>query len=90
MTADWTLRAFSGATAANTGVSNMASNPIRNNGRPDMRYAITRENTGHEAPHYVARFDGDWIGSSPHYSSAVMLAAGHNARRKGAEVITAQ
>lgn len=66
------------------------ANPIRHdNGKPDYRYRIGLEHCGHEKPHYVVRFCDDWIGSSAFYSSAVMLAAGHNARRKGAMIIEA-
>lgn len=57
-------------------------NPISHDGgRADMRYQIKLEYCGHEKPHYVARFCGDWIGQSLHYSSALLLAAGHNARQ---------
>jgi hypothetical protein len=61
-------------------------NPIRHDsGGIDKRYSIKLEYCGHEKPHYVARFcDDEFIGSSAFYSSALMLAIGHNARRKGA------
>lgn len=59
-------------------------NPVTQNGKPDRRYEVRREWTGHAKPHYVARFCGEWIGSSQFYSSAVMQAVGHNARRLGA------
>jgi hypothetical protein len=63
-------------------------NPIRHNGAIDLRYRISLEYCGHEKPRYVARFcDDEFIGSSAFYSSALMLAIGHNARRKGALVI---
>ncbi len=58
------------------------------NGKPDLRYSVALEFCGHEKPHYVARFcDDERIGSSQFYSSAVMLAIGHNAQRKGAMII---
>jgi hypothetical protein len=64
-------------------------NPIRHDsGAIDLRYRISLEYCGHEKPRYVARFcDDEFIGSSAFYSSALMLAIGHNARRKGALVI---
>jgi hypothetical protein len=64
------------------------TNPIRHdNGAIDLRYRISLEYCGHEKPHFVARFcDDEFIGSSAFYSSALMLAVGHNARRKGALV----
>lgn len=64
------------------------AHPIRHdNGGIDNRYQIALEHCGHEKPHYVARFCDERIGSSAFYSSALMLAVGHNARRKGALVI---
>lgn len=63
--------------------------PIRHDdGKTDNRYSIRQEYTGHaQGKQWVARFCGDWIGSSQFYSSALMLATGHNARRNGALVI---
>ena len=60
--------------------------PIRHdNGGTDHRYSIRQEYTGHaQGKQWVARFAGEWIGSSQFYGSALMLAAGHNARRNGA------
>lgn len=63
--------------------------PITNNGRTDERYSVRLEYCGHEKPHYVVRFCGEWIGQSQFYGSALMLASGHNARRNGALVIEA-
>lgn len=64
------------------------SNPIRHeSGNIDRRYSIDLEYCGYEKPHYVARFCDEWIGQSAFYSSALMLAIGHNSRRKGALVI---
>lgn len=64
------------------------ANPIRHdNGKIDARYSIALEYCGYEKPRYVARFCDEWIGQSAFYSSALMLATGHNARRKGALVI---
>jgi hypothetical protein len=63
-------------------------NPIsHDNGAIDLRYRISPEYCGHEKPRYVARFCDEFIASSAFYSSALMLAIGHNARRKGALVI---
>ena len=60
------------------------------NGKPDFRYSVALEFCGHAKPHYVARFcDDEFIGSSEFYSSAALLAIGHNARRKGAMIIEA-
>lgn len=69
----------------------MKQHPIRHdNGATDMRYRIALEHCGFERPHYVARFcDDEFIGSSRFYSSALMLAVGHDQRRKGALVIEA-
>jgi hypothetical protein len=53
-------------------------------GTKDKRYTITLEHTGHEKPHYVVRFCDEWVGSRAHYGSAVMLAVGEHARRRGA------
>lgn len=61
--------------------------PVTSNGRVDMRYTVTREHTGRDRPHYVARFCGDWIGSSEFYGSAAGLAIGHAARRRGCAVV---
>jgi len=55
----------------------------------DKRYTISREWIGKDKPHFVARFCGDWIGASAFYDSAVMLAIGESARRKGALAIEA-
>jgi hypothetical protein len=59
-------------------------NPIK-----DKRYTITNEFTGHISgkPVFVARFCGEWIGSSQFYSSALMKVVGHKAMREGALVI---
>jgi hypothetical protein len=63
-------------------------NPIRHDdGNADTRYSIRKEYTGHATPQWVARFCGEWIGSSQFYSSALMFASGHNARRNGALTI---
>lgn len=56
-------------------------------GKPDFRYTITREWCGEPEPRFVARFCGEWIGQSKFYTSAVMLAVGHNSRRMGNPVI---
>jgi hypothetical protein len=58
--------------------------PVSNHGATDHRYAVRQEYTGHAQPQWVARFCGEWIGASQFYSSALMLAVGHNARRNAA------
>ena len=65
--------------------------PVTNHGAKDERYQISLEYCGHAQPMFTARFcDGELIGRSRSYASAVMLATGHNARRKGAMIIEAQ
>lgn len=54
----------------------------------DQRYTIGIEFCGHPDARYVARFCGEWIGQSRHYSAAVMLAADNRMLRNGAEPIT--
>jgi hypothetical protein len=56
----------------------------------DRRYTVTKEFTGHAKPQWVVRFCGEWVASSPFYSSAVVRAVGHNAERMGAPVIVAK
>lgn len=63
--------------------------PVTQSGKVDRRYTVQLEHCGYERPHYVARFCGDWIGSSPFKCSAFMLATGHNQARKGALVVVA-
>jgi len=62
----------------------MPMNPIS-----DLRYTITKEYTGDISgkPVFVARFCGEWIGSSQFHSSALMKVIGHKAMREGALVI---
>lgn len=55
----------------------------------DSRYTIAKEFCGQPEARFVVRFCGEWIGQSKFYSSAVMLAVGHNAQRHGALVIEA-
>ena len=61
--------------------------PVTNHAETDTRYTITREFDGHQYKRYIARFCGEWIGGRATYGGAVMLATGHNQRRKGALVI---
>lgn len=61
--------------------------PVTNYGRKDERYEISLEYCGYEHPMFTARFCDKLIGRSRFYSSAVMLAVGHNAERKGAMII---
>ena len=62
--------------------------PIRN----DRRYTLRQEYTGHISakPQWVARFCGEWIGSSSFRASAAMLAVGHDAVRRGAPIVQAR
>lgn len=68
----------------------MRKYPVTQNGRPDGRYSVTLEHCGHDRPHYVARFCGDWIGSSFSYSAAAVMAIGHNQVRMGAAIVEAK
>lgn len=61
--------------------------PVSQQGKPDLRYSVTREWCGQPEPRFVARFCGDWIGHDISYPGAVLLAVGHNCRRMGAPVI---
>jgi hypothetical protein len=64
--------------------------PVTNHGKRDERYQISLEYCGYEHPMFTARFcDDELIGRSRFYSSAVMLASGHNAQRNGAMIIEA-
>lgn len=55
--------------------------------RFDARYTVALEYCGHEKPHHVARFCGDWIGQSASYPMAVMLCTSHRLQRNGALVV---
>ena len=69
----------------------MTYTPIHHeDGSVDRRYTIAKEFCGYAEKRFVARFCGDWIGQSQFYTAAVMLAVGHNMRRKGAAVIVGQ
>lgn len=57
---------------------------------PDTRYKITREHSGKAKPQFVARFCDEFIGQSAFYTSAVVMAVGHNAMRLGEPVIVEQ
>lgn len=56
-------------------------------GKRDERYEISREFCGYAQAQYVLRFCGEFIISSPFYSSVVVRAVGHNAMRRGARPI---
>lgn len=60
--------------------------PIRHDdGGTDFRYSIRQEYTGHaQGKQWVARFCGEWIGSSQFYGSTLVQTISHNARRNGA------
>jgi len=65
--------------------------PVTNHGAKDERYQISLEYCGYAHPMFTARFcDDELIGRSRFYTSAMMLASGHNARRKGAMIIEAK
>lgn len=69
----------------------MKTHPIHHSdGSTDHRYALRQEWCGDALRKWVVRFDGEWVGASPFYSSALMLAIGHNASRLGALTVTAQ
>ena len=70
---------------------NFQTYPVSNHGVRDERYQISLEYCGYEYPMFTARFcDDELIGRSRYYSSAAMLAVGHNARRNGAMIIEAK
>lgn len=53
----------------------------------DHRYTVEKEFCGHPAPQFIARFCNEWIGQSQFYSSAALLAIGHDANRRGLPII---
>ena len=61
--------------------------PITNHGKVDERYSIEIVAIGYAKPHYVVYFCDKMVGHSEYYGSALMLAMGHNTKRKGALVI---
>jgi hypothetical protein len=58
--------------------------PLTNNGKPDLRYRIGLEHTGHEKPHFVLRFCDEFVASSISYSAMVGRAIGLRAIHRGA------
>lgn len=56
---------------------NFNPHPVSNYGKPDNRYQITLEDCGPH-PMFIVRFCGEIIGKSRFYSSASILANGHN------------
>lgn len=63
--------------------------PVSLNGRPDMRYTVTKEAYGHLGQRFVARFNGEEIAYSAFYTAAVGMAVGHANVARGCTVITA-
>ena len=55
--------------------------------KSDRRYEIQLEWCGHETPHYVLRWCGDFIASSISRAAMVTRAVGHKAQRDGALTI---
>lgn len=47
----------------------------------DSRYTITKEFCGHRQKRFVVRFCGEWICQTRFYTSAIMVAVGHNTAR---------
>jgi hypothetical protein len=69
----------------------MKNHPVTHeNGGVDTRYSVEKEFTGRAKPQFVARFCGEFIGSSGFYNSAVVRCIGHNSARKGNLVVVEQ
>jgi hypothetical protein len=60
----------------------------RDRSSADKRYTVTMEHCGHPKPRYVARFCGEFLGSSIHYGSAVLFCIGNRSVREGAAIVT--
>lgn len=66
----------------------MKHHPIRHeSGTTDSRYSIEREFTGRLEPEYVARFCGEFIGSSQFLSAMQLRCVSHKMMRNGAASI---
>lgn len=69
----------------------MKHHPVTHeSGKPDTRYSIEKEFTGKAKPEYVARFCGEFIGSSQFLSAMQLRCVGHNIHRQGDPLITEQ
>ena len=55
--------------------------PKHTNGKPDTRYTVTLEHTGHPVPQYVARWLGEFIGSASISREAWSLCTDHQRSR---------
>lgn len=53
--------------------------PHHPNGKRDRRYSIARAFCGYRKPHWVVRFCGDWVGSTPGRPAALRIAHTHQA-----------
>lgn len=67
----------------------MKAHPVTNEGRTDHRYSVQKEFCGYPEARFVARFCDEWIGQSPSYPGAVLLAVGHKSAMRGG-IITAK
>ena len=56
--------------------------------RSDNRYTITLEFCGHETAMHVVRFCDAWLSCHKTKGAALVAAAGHAARRRGALTVT--
>lgn len=69
----------------------MKNHPVTHeSGGVDARYSIQKEFTGKAEPEFVARFCGEFIGSSQFLSAMQLRCVGHNIHRKGGETIVEQ
>ena len=55
--------------------------PKHTNGKPDTRYTVTLEGTGHPQNRHVARWCGEWLGASPDKQDAWATCRNHQANR---------
>lgn len=55
--------------------------PKHDNGKPDTRYTVTLEHTGHHQAQYVARFLAERIGAGSTPREAWALACDHQRER---------
>ena len=66
----------------------MKHHPVTHEGGGvDTRYSIEKEFTGKAQPQFVARFCGEFIGSSQFLSAMQLRCVGHNMLRKGGQPI---
>jgi hypothetical protein len=55
--------------------------PKHANGKPDTRYTVALEHTGHPQARHVARWCGDWVESAATKAEAWALCRHHQAAR---------